>query len=94
MGCKTEVMATQRENQQPALKIDLSTLQSAEIEHAKPGPSSPQLEKDAKRAMAHTEEWQPSREGGGGYGYGYRQEERRREVMMGSDLTASNSGSG
>ncbi|KAI8945796.1 hypothetical protein F4801DRAFT_584067 [Xylaria longipes] len=72
-------MATQ---QQPPRKIDLPTLQSAEIEQAKPGPQSPQLEKDAARAMAHTAGWQPSllgRPEGG-----YRQEDRRREIMMGS----------
>ncbi|KAI0477957.1 hypothetical protein F4859DRAFT_43172 [Xylaria cf. heliscus] len=73
-------MATQQ--QQPPRKIDLSTLRNAEIEHAKPGPQSPQLEKDAARAMAHTAEWQPSlvRQPEAGY----RQEDRRREILMGS----------
>ncbi|KAI0544464.1 hypothetical protein F4679DRAFT_589454 [Xylaria curta] len=64
-------------------KIDLSTLQSAEIEHAKPGPQSPQLEKDAARAMAHTAEWQPSQTTE--EGRGYRQEDRRREMTMGGE---------
>ncbi|KAI0444080.1 hypothetical protein F4803DRAFT_512588 [Xylaria telfairii] len=68
--------------QQPPRKIDLSTLQSAEIENAKPGPQSPQLEKDAARAMAHTAEWQPSLQGHPEGGY--RQEDRRREIMLGS----------
>ncbi|KAI0426679.1 hypothetical protein F5Y09DRAFT_56293 [Xylaria sp. FL1042] len=85
-------MATQQEQQQQqqfAMKLDLSTLQSAEIEHAKPrsGPQSPQLEKDAKRAMSHTAGWQPSLVGQ--HEGGYRQEDRRREMMM----TGSGSGS-
>ncbi|TRX87836.1 hypothetical protein FHL15_011276 [Xylaria flabelliformis] len=73
-------------HQQAPRKIDLSTLQSAEIEHAKPGPQSPQLEKDAARAMAHTAEWQPSQQQTTTEGRrGYRQEDRRREMtMMGS----------
>ncbi|KAI1747549.1 hypothetical protein F4782DRAFT_419653 [Xylaria castorea] len=74
-------MATQQQQQAPR-KIDLSTLQGTEIEHAKPGPQSPQLEKDAARAMAHTAEWQPSLHGRPEGGY--RQEDRRREIMMGS----------
>ncbi|KAI0449198.1 hypothetical protein F5B21DRAFT_509434 [Xylaria acuta] len=82
-------MATQ---QQSPRKIDLSALQSAEVEHAKPGPQSPQLEKDAARAMAHTAEWQPSllgRPEGG-----YRQEDRRREIMMGSGSGSGSVGVG
>ncbi|KAI0905444.1 hypothetical protein F4823DRAFT_566745 [Ustulina deusta] len=78
-------MATQR--QQSTLKMDLSTLQSAEIEQAKPkpGPQSPQLEKDARRAMSHTASWQPSL---AGRREGYRQEDRRHELMMGSASSA------
>ncbi|KAI0860009.1 hypothetical protein F4860DRAFT_480645 [Xylaria cubensis] len=81
-------------NQQAPRKIDLSTLQSAEIEHAKPGPQSPQLEKDAARAMAHTASWQPSQqqtttEGGR---RGYRQEDRRREMTMGSGSSLGGEG--
>ncbi|KAI1294287.1 hypothetical protein F5Y03DRAFT_399684 [Xylaria venustula] len=88
-------MATQQPPQaqrQFTGKLDLPTLQAAEIEQAKPGPQSPQLEKDAQRAMSHTAEWQPSLAPGAGRGavggrvgsWGYRQEDRRREVMMGS----------
>ncbi|KAI1273238.1 hypothetical protein F5Y07DRAFT_261642 [Xylaria sp. FL0933] len=90
-------MATQQEQQQEerrqqfAMKLDLPTLQSAEIEQAKPrsGPQSPQLEKDAKRAMSHTAGWQPSL--AGQRESSYRQEDRRREMTMGS---GSGSGSG
>ncbi|KAI0970175.1 hypothetical protein F4678DRAFT_149153 [Xylaria arbuscula] len=74
-------------------KLDLPTLQASEIEQAKPGPQSPQLEKDAQRAMSHTAGWQPSlapiagrgqgQQQGGGGSWGYRQEDRRREVQMG-----------
>ncbi|KAK5633412.1 hypothetical protein RRF57_009126 [Xylaria bambusicola] len=80
-------MATKRPRNQFTPKLNLSTLQSAEIEHAKPrpGPQSPQLEKDAKRAMAHTADWQPLCEGGGGY----RQEDRRREIYMGADSNSA-----
>ncbi|KAI0798340.1 hypothetical protein GGR55DRAFT_558978 [Xylaria sp. FL0064] len=84
-------MATQQQQQQQeerrqqfAMKLDLPTLQSTEIEHAKPrsGPQSPQLGKDAKRAMSHTAGWQPSL--AGQRESSYRQEDRRREMMMGS----------
>ncbi|KAI1421028.1 hypothetical protein F5Y12DRAFT_67544 [Xylaria sp. FL1777] len=82
-------MATQQQRQreqqrqQFTRKLDLTALQSAEIEQAKPrpGPQSPQLEKDAKRAMSHTASWQPSL---AGQREGYRQEDRRREIMMSS----------
>ncbi|GAW24633.1 hypothetical protein ANO14919_142240 [Xylariales sp. No.14919] len=79
-------MAAQQQRRQPGPKIDLSTLQSAEIARARPGPRSPQLEKDAKRAMAHTADWQPSLAGGHA---GYRQEDRRREIMVSSGASAS-----
>ncbi|KAI1122153.1 hypothetical protein F5Y10DRAFT_271392 [Nemania abortiva] len=73
-------MDAQREKQRPK-KIDLPALQRAEIEQAKPGPPSPQLERDAARAMSHTAGWQPAL---GGSAEGYRLEDRRRELMMGS----------
>ncbi|KAI3332496.1 hypothetical protein HD806DRAFT_480786 [Xylariaceae sp. AK1471] len=88
-------MATQQ--QQPPRKLDLPTLESAEIPQAHPGPQSPQLEKDAARAMSHTADWQPSL---GGRRQSYRQEDRRRELMMssvgvgGSDTTTASGGSG
>ncbi|KAI0406874.1 hypothetical protein F4802DRAFT_556446 [Xylaria palmicola] len=67
-------------------KLDLPVLRGAEIEHAKPGPQSPRLERDAARAVSHTAGWQPSLGGGGGgrpMG-GYREQDRRRELMMGA----------
>ncbi|TGJ82609.1 hypothetical protein E0Z10_g6160 [Xylaria hypoxylon] len=81
----------QQQQQQPEMKIDLSTLQSAEIAQAKPGPQSPQLEKDAKRAMSHTADWQPSLVG---RREGYRQEDHRREVMMSSSSSSVGGGAG
>ncbi|KAI0537114.1 hypothetical protein GGR58DRAFT_502596 [Xylaria digitata] len=80
-------MAAQQ--QRPGIKLDLSILQSAEIEQAKPGPQSPQLEKDARRAMSHTADWQPSL---AGRPEGYRQEDRRREIMMSSSSAAGAGG--
>lgn len=82
-------MAT--EQQQVPKKMDLPTLTSAEIPQAHPGPQSPQLEKDAARAMSHTADWKPSVLS---RAQSYKQEDRRRELMMSSvgDLP-SNSGS-
>ncbi|KAI1359447.1 hypothetical protein F5Y08DRAFT_319610 [Xylaria arbuscula] len=72
----------QQKQQHCALKIDLFTLQTTEIEHAKPGPQSPQLKKDAKRAMAHTDKWQPDLSPcSSPSSPTYRQEDQRHEIM-------------
>lgn len=81
------------QQQQAPGKIDLLSLKSAEIEHARPGPQSPQLEKDGARAMSHTASWQPSL--GGGHHRrrsSYRQEDLRRELTMGSGGAAAAAG--
>lgn len=60
-------------------KVDLRALERTEIEQAKPGPQSPQLKRDADKAMAHTAAWQPAL---GGRRESYSLEDRRRELMM------------
>jgi hypothetical protein len=77
----TQQQQQQQQQQQSPKKMDLPTLESAEIPQAHPGPQSPQLEKDAARAMSHTADWQPSL---GSRRQSYRQEDRRRELMMSS----------
>ncbi|KAI1330874.1 hypothetical protein F5Y16DRAFT_361478 [Xylariaceae sp. FL0255] len=66
--------------QQPPTSIDLPTLEASSIPQSQPGPTSPQLEKDAARAMSGTSGWQPSFD----RRQSYRQEDLRRELQMGS----------
>jgi hypothetical protein len=72
-------------------KIDLSALQRAEIQQAKPGPQSPQLERDAASAMSHTADWRPAL---GGRPEGYRHEDRKRELMVSSEGVERGQGTG
>ncbi|KAI0010943.1 hypothetical protein F4779DRAFT_616009 [Xylariaceae sp. FL0662B] len=50
--------------QRPPTQIDLASIQTQwGIAPPPPGPTSPQHEKEAQRAMSHTDSWRPSREG-------------------------------
>ncbi|KAI0165718.1 hypothetical protein GGR57DRAFT_497196 [Xylariaceae sp. FL1272] len=76
----------------PPTHIDLPTLQQSEIPHCQPGPTSPQLEKDAARAMSHTSGWQPKL---GDRKKSYQKEDQKHALMMSSvDGAAKGNGMG
>ncbi|KAF7539063.1 hypothetical protein G7054_g2406 [Neopestalotiopsis clavispora] len=71
--------------QQPPTNIPIDTTSSL----GAPGPTSPQLEKDAARAMSSTSSWKPAYE----RKQSYHKEDQKHELQM-SGLTASGGSTG
>ncbi|CAJ2514028.1 Uu.00g021470.m01.CDS01 [Anthostomella pinea] len=75
--------------QQPPTKIDTSSHPA--LHTAQPGPTSPQLEKDAARAMSSTDSWKPSL---GGRKQSYAKEDQKRALQMSGVMGEVPSGPG
>ncbi|KAI1265044.1 hypothetical protein F5Y18DRAFT_427164 [Xylariaceae sp. FL1019] len=74
-------MSSNTSSTNPPTHIDLPTLQQSEIPQSEPGPTSPQLEKDAARAMSSTAGWQPKL---GDRKKSYQKEDQKHALMMSS----------
>jgi len=66
----------QKQQQQPPTSIDTSNLYSHIF--PPPGPTSPQLEKDAARAISHTDSWKPAL----ARRVSYQKEDHKHELQM------------
>ncbi|KAH9908540.1 hypothetical protein F4778DRAFT_776831 [Xylariomycetidae sp. FL2044] len=77
---KPSLRACRKQHKSQPTKIDLNSLTSSGHPTVPPaGPTSPQLEKDAARAMSTTDSWKPSL---GGRKQSYAKEDQKRAIQM------------